>query len=61
MLFPVFEEDQFQAYRALGEHVSGDLFADEIVANCPKAKNAQESDFEINVFFQGLATTMYSD
>ncbi len=56
----VFEEDQFEAYRALGEHVSGDLFADEIVANCPLAKKVQNSDFEINDFFQGLATTMFS-
>lgn len=57
----VFEEDQFEAYRALGEHVAGDLFADEIVANCPKAKGAPKEpkrDFEVHDWFQGLATTM---
>jgi len=56
----VFEEDQFEAYRALGEHVSGDLFADEIIANCPKATNAPKGDFAINDWFQGLATTMFT-
>jgi hypothetical protein len=54
----IFEEAQFEAYRALGEHVSGDLFADEIVANCPQAKTAPDQSFEVHDWFQGLATTM---
>ena len=53
----VFEEDQFEAYRALGEHVSGDLFADEILNNCPLARTSLTA-LEIKDWFQGLATTL---
>jgi len=54
----VFEEDQFKAYRSLGEHVSADLFAEEVISNCLLAKNTPTSALEIHDWFLGLATTM---
>lgn len=49
----VFEENQFDACRALGEHVAGDLFAKEIIGNTPGGQN-----IGIHDWFHRLGTTM---
>ncbi len=51
----IFEEDQFEAYRALGEHVSGDLFTDEILSAIPHTGRTSSSNLGLQQWFGALA------
>ncbi|MCA9062570.1 MAG: patatin-like phospholipase family protein [Planctomycetaceae bacterium] len=53
----IFEEDQFEAYRCLGEHIVTDLFSPDILCNL--LPNTDPDNFNTPAWFQALATTLY--
>lgn len=64
----IFEEDQFEAYRRLGEHITDDLFSDELleIANPPngtaKTKlqlDAAHASLRVSDWFHQLATNLW--
>jgi hypothetical protein len=54
----VFEEDQFEAYRRLGEHLTEDLFSDEILSE-ESVKAAGQGKLEIKDWYQQLASSFF--
>lgn len=55
----VFEEDQFEAYRSLGEHVAEDMFADEFFTDTGIPSGLNRMDLSIDNWFTILANALY--
>lgn len=55
----VFEEDQFEAYRSLGEHVAEDMFADEFFTGTGVAEDLNKMDLPIESWFNILTNAIY--
>jgi len=57
----VFDESQFEAYRALGEHVAGDLLRDELLTrrgHSPVA-DADGRTLTVRSWFQRMADNLF--
>ena len=54
----LFDEAQFEAYRALGEHVGGDLFRSELVDPIRPGQPALPPQPTVRQWFQGLANSL---
>jgi hypothetical protein len=57
----VFEESQFEAYRALGEHVAGDLLRDELLTrrNHTPVPDADGRTLTVRSWFQHMADNLF--